>query len=59
LESSSQGLSELKYDMLMSRLSVVLSRKTADPSLNNAILATILSGSLNFFHSKWKDFDKN
>jgi hypothetical protein len=46
LERLSQGLSEFVNDKLMSRLSM-------------ALLATILSEILNFFHLNWKDFDKN
>jgi hypothetical protein len=59
LERSFQGLSEFVYDMLMSRLFMALSRELFDSSLNNPILATILSENLNFLHSNCKDFDKN
>jgi hypothetical protein len=59
LERLSQGLSEIGYDMLMSRQSLALYSEMSDPSLNNPILATILSENLNFLHSNCKDFDKN
>jgi hypothetical protein len=43
----------------MFRLFKALSRKMPDHSLSNPILATVLDGSLNFFHLNCKDFDKN
>ncbi len=54
LERLSQGLPEFVFDMPMSRQSMTLYSEMSDPSLNNPILATILYGSLNFFHSNWK-----
>jgi hypothetical protein len=59
LERLFNRLSEFVYDMLMSCRSIAMYSEMSNPSLNNPILATILYGSLNFFHSNWKDFDRN